>query len=511
MDIAQRLILNNDVSDLKGYITTHGSATCRELVALRLRKVETFRNLVEKFSSIIENNPEIVWQKYGFLVALICCPERLESNLAAVDHIESLDWVEFHDGFGISGREVELDRLISRPKVIDGSRILSPRTICRIDRICLARPVARLKKIVADHVGRFIEAVSENTTDDDLVHIYLLACRHGLLSEKLKAISSRKFKDLAKIESVKVTPARLDLRQEKLKVAICVSGQLRGYKAAFESWKAHLLPNIDATLFFHVWEDVGRKEPTPEHLERVYSGSFLDAVRSVSVDMGWQRFIAEYRPLVKFSEGDKVSRDHLAEFYGCPKKNVVVEDDSWEQFRGFVNVRKMFYKIRSANNMASLGEFDLVVRIRPDKLVNSIVTVHDWQDIAHLAHTRGTIFAQYGYKYEPWGPVGGLVVDDQFAVSSPLMMEQYANAAYDYQSIVGLGIDEWPEIWGGHINLSSIGWLRNIEFESAPISLGGLVDPARLTANEIRRLLDISTAQRDRLDSDHILYAALGD
>ena len=50
-----------------------------------------------------------------------------------------------------------------------------------------------------------------------------------------------------------VTPSR-----RKIRIAVCVSGQLRGYAKAFPTWKDTLLQHVDYDLFVHSWARVGR-------------------------------------------------------------------------------------------------------------------------------------------------------------------------------------------------------------------------------------------------------------
>ncbi|MFA9370033.1 hypothetical protein V3G68_25695, partial [Escherichia coli] len=51
--------------------------------------------------------------------------------------------------------------------------------------------------------------------------------------------------------------------QRKLRVAICVSGQLRGYTNALRSWRSNLLRGVDYDLFVDSWERIGRSGAEP--------------------------------------------------------------------------------------------------------------------------------------------------------------------------------------------------------------------------------------------------------
>jgi hypothetical protein len=44
----------------------------------------------------------------------------------------------------------------------------------------------------------------------------------------------------------------------RLRIALCISGQLRGYEAAHPSWSRLGLDRHEVTRFVHVWQDIGR-------------------------------------------------------------------------------------------------------------------------------------------------------------------------------------------------------------------------------------------------------------
>ena len=53
-------------------------------------------------------------------------------------------------------------------------------------------------------------------------------------------------------------PAIIAERSRPLRVALCVSGQLRGYKEAFPSWPSLGLDDHQVTTFVHTWQSVGQ-------------------------------------------------------------------------------------------------------------------------------------------------------------------------------------------------------------------------------------------------------------
>ena len=62
--------------------------------------------------------------------------------------------------------------------------------------------------------------------------------------------------------------------KQKLKIAFCVSGQLRGWKEALKSWQNIGLENCDVTYILHTWKDSGGGAPIPPKDERTLPASF---------------------------------------------------------------------------------------------------------------------------------------------------------------------------------------------------------------------------------------------
>ena len=215
----------------------------------------------------------------------------------------------------------------------------------------------------------------------------------------------------------------------KPRVGLCLSGQLRGYETALESWRKHLFPLIEAQIFLHSWRDVGRSGAQPSRAVLPFAGAaFTRAYKDIAVASGFEAMKAAYPTLFgQLSEGARVSEDQLRATYGTA--HVVLEDDTDEAFTGFSNQQKMHYKIHAADALArQAGEVDLLMRLRPDLGLRGIG--FSWRDLLEAARSGPLLFAEKGYGVH----YGSLMIGDQCAIATPQTMKSMPGPGPGFRS-----------------------------------------------------------------------------
>ena len=133
----------------------------------------------------------------------------------------------------------------------------------------------------------------------------------------------------------------------RLRIALCISGQLRGYKPLGSTGHATGLDRHEVTRFVHVWQDIGR------NWQRIWGFLRRDPflwdtfVRPNSI-----AFLRPRYPILMEAAllGSEVDEHRMSEFYDTP--HVRIEDDRTGEFRGKVNLWKMHYKIEQAHKLA---------------------------------------------------------------------------------------------------------------------------------------------------------------
>ena len=287
----------------------------------------------------------------------------------------------------------------------------------------------------------------------------------------------------------------------KLRIAVCVSGQLRGYSNAFCSWRNTLLRDVEYDLFVDSWERIGRSGAEPFRSVLPFAGErFAQCYREAGLQRGFDEIKQRYPVLFRtLSETGRATEAGLREFYVTP--NVHLDDESMTPFAVYSNQDKMHSKISSCFEMAMTAgrEYDLVVRLRPDKPIRDLC--FSWQELLDACRTRPVLFADRAFGLHYAGPMIG----DQFAIGTPAMMEVYSRTWTMHPRIAACGLLKFPYAFEGHVSLAQVCWLHGVDVRRAPILFGPLQDAERLNSSAILECLAADSSGRmDRLDADMI-------
>jgi len=214
------------------------------------------------------------------------------------------------------------------------------------------------------------------------------------------------------------------------KVAFCISGQLRGYRKAFASWrKSRLFTDCDVSIFVHTWPKIGTNALDSYRAIHMFSRNFLQAfVKEFRmIEEKWSsekldKFEKAYPNLVRAAVGSQevASFEELSDFYETP--HVVVESEA--PYRNYTSQEKMYYKVQKCWELACAGgeEFHFVFRVRPD-LVLCYDSKVDWREIVARSQNKRIAYVKYLTFMKQ-----GLAVEDQLAFGNPAAMAVYSNA-----------------------------------------------------------------------------------
>jgi tetratricopeptide (TPR) repeat protein len=294
---------------------------------------------------------------------------------------------------------------------------------------------------------------------------------------------------------------------DRLKIAVCVSGQMRGYRDAFSSWARLGLQSHDVRYFVDTWRRLGAKPPAHGHAHRSFEPAFAAAFIEAASRVGVEALMARYPRLAARLERVvdlEVDEEEVRALYGAAA--VRVEDDAEERFAGRSNAWKMHYKIRQAHQLAvaSGEDFDLILRIRPDREVAEAASL-DWRAIAHRCHAERLLLADEGRHFHS---LVGYFIGDQFALGAPAAMDQYASTfdVVEHCAATGEAIGGLPAEHVPHASLAHVTFAARLAVEQMPaVRLGDLKNASRIPTAELQRLLEADTAARERDDLDEAL------
>ena len=216
-------------------------------------------------------------------------------------------------------------------------------------------------------------------------------------------------------------------RRRRPKVAVCVSGQPR-LPDRTRVVAADVPPHRRLHMFVHTWEKVGRSSGEAFRATLPFAGdTFTHAYREAANRTGFEEIKERYPHLfAALASSGTVDADELRDLYDTP--HVLVEDDTAAPRDTWTNQDKMHAKIEAAYDLVapSPDDYDLVVRLRPDKPVR--VTAFNWRDVMTVCRTSPTILADGGYNVH----YANLVIGDQFAMGHPSTMGIYSRTWSTY-------------------------------------------------------------------------------
>ncbi len=297
-------------------------------------------------------------------------------------------------------------------------------------------------------------------------------------------------------------------RPRRLRVALCVSGQLRGFRSVWPSWTNLGLSEHDVTVFAHVWRRVGSKLPGHRwDAQRCFSGQFLQSVIEDTAQGGFDRLWDRFPRLrAELEGGQQVDSSDVARVYQTP--HVVVDDEQDSRFQSFDPAMKMYYKAWAAQELAARHptSFDLIIRIRPDKLIES-GSVPDWEVIAARSQSRRMVFTDLGHFISEGF---GLCVGDQLAAGAPEPMAAYASAwplINQWRDRTPYGM---PDRFYSHGGFAYAMLFEGISVEPLDdLKFGDLVNSERIAPDRIHELIIEDIASRAPAGGDERLLQAI--
>ena len=308
----------------------------------------------------------------------------------------------------------------------------------------------------------------------------------------------------AGLNTLRLVAPALAPHRRKPRVALCVSGQLRGYERAFETWKRALLPFAEFDIHVHSWKNVGRSDPKPNRGTLPFEGrAFCAEWRRICRQEGLASMRRRQPHLFVALDNDTVTDEaHVQGVYNA--RSVVVEDETETRFDGFSNQDKMLYKINGASELARTSgrDYDLEMRLRPD--IALTLPAFFWSGVRKTCAARPLVLVDIGFGIN----YRALFMGDQMALGAPESMWFYTSTWCRYGALGELDLPGVPSKLTGHVSLSQTCWYSGLELQSLPYARSGLMDMRPLRKPAVLQALQADAA--DRNDAiDHALLSAI--
>ena len=294
-------------------------------------------------------------------------------------------------------------------------------------------------------------------------------------------------------------PAPAIIAPSRLKIAVLISGQLRGFREAARTWRQFGFDGHDVDTFVHTWQRIGRRIPTIAHADRCFQGHFLDAIREVMRSTDTNGLRQRYPSLYAYywEGGDEVTEQELRDLYGA--RDIVIQNDALDPFAPMNSVQKMHFKAEACyeRSKGTGVDYDLILRIRPDLSIDKADI--DWGRVMCLSRQERVLFTSDSYLLG-WQGYG---ITDIFAVGVREVMEPYSTGhSFTYRAFQEK-MYNFPPAFVGHLNVGLTAFMNNVRVRPLDgMTVGPFLDPDFLPITALRQMLlvDMGGAPRDAFD-----------
>lgn len=303
--------------------------------------------------------------------------------------------------------------------------------------------------------------------------------RNYLTSSVIEVINNTKINNEVINQNKYVRPIPI----RKLKIAVCISGQLRGYKEVFDTWEQFGFREHDTDFFIHTWSNIGKRKLTSSQSERSFSGKFKDIFSELCLEYGLP-YLKDTLPSLfnYFDIPEKIGESELMEFYSA--KKVIVEDET--KFQEFSNQEKMHYKIEQCYKLAKeYDDYDLIIRIRPDLKIN-VKTAIDFHHILLQSRLKNYIYTDRPKQIRIDVNDPFIYIGDQFAIGGVEQMHEYCTTWSKTNSKLFFKLDKFF----GHVTLGLNSFLSGLKIEKLEnVNFGPLKAQNLINDEQIKSLL----------------------
>jgi tetratricopeptide (TPR) repeat protein len=303
-------------------------------------------------------------------------------------------------------------------------------------------------------------------------------------------------------------PATIARRSRPLRIAYCISGQLRGFRQAYQTWNRLGHDRENAEIFVHTWCNIGRNWNRTWNFLQPYPNLYAAIGSQSGITFLRERFpILANAALSASGASDTVDEGTIRDFYRT--ENVRVEDDTQGIFAGKPNVWKMYHKIEQAYRLAvdSGIQFDLFVRLRPDQNMRVAHEI-DWERVAYESVAERALFVDVPFEFIDGR--GILKLADAFAVGGPAPMQIFSTTLSTEKARSETGVKLLDSYRGlhSHITPAYDALYAGIVTKPPPpgLVLSGFRDPPMLAPHEVLSLLlsDVGGTPRDTFEQQLI-------
>jgi hypothetical protein len=295
----------------------------------------------------------------------------------------------------------------------------------------------------------------------------------------------------------------------KIRIALCISGQARGFEGAFRKIKDNLIDKLYPDVFLAVWDAVGMKVSinNKEGLRRVVNSRLASLIPQDMLDEGLFNFFPSIEEAIKpwnsesgkneklFSRLEQLYKPVSAEMYSELEYSETLVGENFQK-QTQKNQSKMKFMIFKANALKRNVEnqlnfkYDLVIRLRFDKAINKSINL----DNSFFESLSNSIYVDH-LSHHGSG--------DQIAYGSSELMDFYSAMGPVMNEMTFGEIKKPMSGLAGHTVIKDMVFNSPLNLTRSTPFVGGELENLQLTIQELAEngfLADLAL-QKERLDN----------
>lgn len=336
---------------------------------------------------------------------------------------------------------LQLNFILTQPKILQS---LANLLVSGVSEIVLEKmnPAFFVSVLQAFTQGNYLKPEKEGWLCNRFIQI------KGLASDDLHHIILK-----GRIHNVQIQEEKLP-EKSSYKVALFITGQLRGFETAIPRMKAKFahLGEIDA--YISTWDEVGYTRFNLQNAYRIFDKTTSDFIIEHKDTLDLSKFDEEiYRHTAQLYSADNLKNKLQEELTWC--KNVLINMKNYQEYpyNKMSNSEKMYY--HNSYWIETLGrehfeQYDIVIRIRPDYFFkdNTAIEVSQLSNTHILADTDNYLVQEWGFGMgdQVWIGMPQTILPLMLCHDKQSLSYQYMHRFYTkepYQGHLNCGLQAW--------------------------------------------------------------------
>ena len=270
------------------------------------------------------------------------------------------------------------------------------------------------------------------------------------------------------------------------KIALFISGQLRGYEEALPSIAARIADLSMFDIYVSTWNEVGSTQITPERISRLFDSDAVDWIEANSkIDQLDKVQSSEFRKTNK-----KSLTEQLSSIFPGASLKVNIKDDSEYPYNIMTNPEKMYfhnaYWVKTLGDDFFINNYKKIIKVRPDLYFQEQEArfddlINDTGQAIYSENNTGWIYREWGF-----GMGDQLIYGNTFDMLKIMSLHSEGSLSKKLTALTTYSNSKYQ----GHINCGFETWLTGKECHITKIKPTKICTANKFNLEETKELFN---------------------